>query len=76
MRTKMNNLRYLIEGLGGIVAQNNPDMIPKEILKMVACPFEAVEDAETLEIEGCPSEEQCEACKRKWLKREAKWAKG
>lgn len=42
-----------------------------DILKLIACPFEASGDPEALEIEGCPSAIQCAKCKREWLAREA-----
>lgn len=62
----MTNLERLVTGLGGIIVTAKPD-IPAGALKMIACPYEAVEDPDALEIEGCPSETQCAECKRQWL---------
>ena len=62
----MTNLEKLVSGLGGIMV-TTPSQIDSSVLKMVACPFEAVEDPAALEIEGCPSEAQCAQCKRRWL---------
>lgn len=65
----MTNLEKLIIGLGGIIVTGKPN-IPTGALRMIACPYEAVQDPDALEIEGCPSEIQCAECKRKWLDRE------
>lgn len=65
----MTNLEKLIIGLGGIIVTAKPD-IPAAVMKMIACPHEAAEDPDALEIEGCPSETQCAECKKKWLAKE------
>lgn len=69
----MTNLELMLKGLSGFVfnvpKEEAVDKIPEEILKMIACPFEAVEDPDALEIPGCPSMTQCMACKRQWLKK-------
>lgn len=66
----MTNLEKLISGLGGMIV-TKPREVSGKVLKMVACPFESVEDPDTLEIEGCPSEKQCAECKGRWLMKEA-----
>lgn len=65
----MTNLEKLIIGLGGIIVTAKPD-IPAAVMKMIACPYEAAEDPDALQIEGCPSETQCAVCKGKWLAKE------
>ena len=67
----MTNLDMLINELTGMQIAGFPDRIQDDALRMIACPFEAVEDPDALEIEGCPSETQCAACKRAWLRRYA-----
>lgn len=67
----MNNLEKLVSGLGGMIV-TPPSEVSGTILKMVACPFESVEDPDALEIDGCPSEAQCAECKGRWLMKEAK----
>lgn len=68
----MTNLKKLVTALGGLFPKTvTPADVPDETLRLIACPFEAVEDPEALEIEGCPSELQCAACKRHWLGMEA-----
>ena len=66
----MTNLEKIVSGLGGLMV-TQPREVKGEILKMIACPFEAVEDPDALEIEGCPSEAQCAACKARWLQQKA-----
>ena len=66
----MTNLEKIVSGLGGLMV-TQPKEVKGEILKLIACPFEAVEDPDALEIEGCPSETQCADCKRAWLAKEA-----
>lgn len=66
----MSNLEKLVSGLGGMIV-TQPSTIKDEILRMIACPFEAVGDPDALEIEGCPSEAQCTECKGRWLMKEA-----
>lgn len=73
-RKKMpkTNLKKLVMDLGGLFPKTaTPDDIDVDTLRLIACPFEAVEDPDTLEIEDCPSEIQCAACKRRWLGMEA-----
>ena len=65
----MTNLEKIIIGLGGIIVTAKPE-IPAETMKMIACPYEAEEDPDALEIEGCPSKTQCAECKKKWLAKE------
>lgn len=65
----MTNLEKMVTGLGGLLVTAKPD-IPVDVLKMIACPYEAAEDPDALEIEGCPSETQCAECKKKWLAKE------
>lgn len=67
----MTNLEKLIDTLGGLTVVQRPQDISAEDLRMVACPFEAVEDPDALEIDGCPSVTQCADCKRAWLAKEA-----
>lgn len=67
----MSNLEKLVSGLGGMIV-TPPNTIKDEILQMIACPFESVEDPDAMEIEGCPSEAQCAECKGRWLMKEAK----
>ena len=68
----MTNLKKLVNALGGLFPRStSPDDIDNDTLRLIACPFEAVEDPDTLEIEGCPSEAQCANCKRRWLGMEA-----
>ena len=68
----MTNQKKLVMALGCLVPKGvSAELISEDALKMIACPFEAVEDPEALEIEGCPSAGQCAACKRAWLGREA-----
>ena len=66
----MKNIEKLITDLGGIIvtAKHN---VPDKAMKMIACPYEACEDPDALEIEGCPSAGQCAECKRIWLAKEA-----
>lgn len=66
----MTNLEKIVSGLGGLMV-TQPREVKGEILKMIACPFEAVEDPDALEIEGCPSEAQCAKCKGHWLQQKA-----
>ena len=66
----MTNLEKIVSGLGGLMV-TQPREVKGEILRMIACPFEAVEDPDALEIEGCPSETQCAACKASWLQQKA-----
>ncbi|MBR7173131.1 MAG: hypothetical protein IKD50_01715 [Clostridia bacterium] len=66
----MTNLEKIVSGLGGLMV-TQPREVKGEILKMIACPFEAVEDPDALEIEGCPSEAQCAECKGCWLQQQA-----
>ncbi len=66
----MKNLEKLVSGLGGMIV-TPPSTIKDDILRMIACPFEAVGDPDALEIEGCPNEIQCMTCKVEWLKKEA-----
>ena len=65
--------KRLVMDLGGLFPKTvTPDHVSNETLKLIACPFEAVEDPdELLSIEGCPSDIQCAACKRRWLGMEA-----
>ena len=72
MTNTQTNLQRLINELGGLYPRTlTPGQVSTEALRMIACPFEAAEDPEALEIEGCPSETQCNACKRHWLGMEA-----
>lgn len=66
----MTNLEKLVSGLGGIMVTTPTDFSGKT-LQMIACPFEAVEDPDALEIDGCPSAGQCAQCKAHWLMKEA-----
>ena len=66
----MTNLERLVTGLGGIIVTQKPAEIGEKVLRLVACPFESVEDPDSLQIDGCPSETQCAECKRKWLAKE------
>lgn len=66
----MTNLEKLVSGLGGMIV-TMPREISGKTLAMIACPFEAVEDPDALEIDGCPSKDQCMACKGRWLAKEA-----
>ena len=66
----MNNYEKLVSGMSGLIV-NPKTQIDDNTLRMIACPFESVEDPDALEIEGCPSEKQCAACKRQWLAKEA-----
>ena len=66
----MTNLEKIVSGLGGLMV-TQPREVKGEILRMIACPFEAVEDPDALAIEGCPSEAQCAECKGRWLQQKA-----
>ena len=68
----MTNREYLWSKVGAYLISNDVDSISDEGLRMIACPFESVEDPDSLEIEGCPSVKQCAICKRQWLKAEVK----
>ena len=68
----MTNLEKLCAHLGASLLCPDIDSISDEGLRMIACPFESVEDPDSLEIEGCPSVKQCAVCKRQWLKAEVK----
>ena len=66
----MTNLEKIVSGLGGLMV-TQPREVKGEILRTIACPFEAVEDPDALEIDGCPSEAQCAECKARWLQQKA-----
>lgn len=67
----MNNFMKLAKGLTGLSCHRDIASLSEETLRMIACPFEAAEDPDALEIDGCPSELQCARCKRIWLNKEA-----
>lgn len=66
----MTNIERLCAHIGAHLFAPDVDSISDEGLRMIACPFESVEDPDSLEIEGCPSVQQCAVCKRQWLKAE------